>query len=153
MPPVVRRFAAAALSRRLPLLQRKTAVNGDPYLFDEKPGLSPAMVETFRGIAAENYLTFCREYMVENEDEFIFYNRQESSRTIENCAREPECLQRLCEREKNTGFFDTALISDRDRIFAFEHQRQFYGDKTKVLPHAGHHVFFRFSSLAEILDY
>lgn len=53
----------------------------------------------------------------------------------------------------NSDFFDVALISDHDRIFDLESQRQFYGNKMKILPNAKHHVFFRFSSLAEILNY
>ena len=113
------------------------------------------MVETFRGITAGNYLFFRREYMVEDKDEFILYNRQENCRTIESRTRELECLQQLYEREKTVlvPIFDAALISDHDRIFNLESQRQFYGSKMKILPNAKHHDFFRFFSLAEILNY
>lgn len=149
-------FAASAMASRLPEAGKKAAVNGNPYLFDEKYGLSSAVMDVLQHIDMDNYLDFRRQYMVETDDEFRRYNRLEVRRSMESCAGELAALQKLYEENKarlNPAYFERAVISDHDHLFALAAQKEFYGRRLRILPQSRHHVFFRFPSLRAVLDY
>ena len=133
---------------------KKVAINGNPYLFDEKLGLSKRMVDEFRSINLDNYLEFRRRYMVVNEVEFQKYNKLQSQRTIESCLLELDSLQKLYEKYKNQLLtdYDALILSDQDILFDFETQKKFYTCPIKVIPNTKHHLFFKFSSFREMLD-
>lgn len=148
-------FVASIIADRIPNLKHKIALNGNPYLFDEKKGLSAEIVNTFKQITMDNYLDFRREYMVDSDEEFELYNQLQSERSLESCQSELQKLQEFYQRyaEEINPVFDKAIISEHDKIFNFQAQQDFYGDKLYVLPETKHHVFFKFNSFEDILKY
>ena len=88
-------FVASILQKSLPPLRQKIAVNGNPYLFDEKFGLSSQTVNVFKSITLDNYLDFRRRYMVISQEEYEKYNELQSLRTLESCQLELEALQKF----------------------------------------------------------
>ena len=149
-------FIASILSSKLPLSSKKIAINGNPYLFDETFGISYKTVEIFKNINLENYLDFRRKYMVTTQDEFLKYNALESHRTIEDCLTELEYLIKLYQEKKdeiNLNFFDIAIMAKEDDFFKIDAQKIFYKNKLHVISNAKHHIFFKFKSFKEILNY
>lgn len=81
-------FVSSLLIAGLPRVRKRVAVNGNPYLFDEKLGLSARILQVLESVDLSNYLEFRRLYMVETDEEFGEYNRLQSLRSIDSCARE-----------------------------------------------------------------
>ena len=67
-------FVAALMADKIPNIRRKVAVCGNPYLFDEKLGISQATIQVFKDINLDNYLDFRRQYMTFDNEEFEKYN-------------------------------------------------------------------------------
>lgn len=146
-------FVASIMADNIPHVRQKVALCGNPYLFDEKLGISQENIRTFKAITLDNYLDFRRKYMVVTDEEYEKYNRLESLRTIESCAAELEALQKLyAERKKQINpQFDIAVAAENDLIFNLAAQKDFYQDKLRVIKNAKHHIFFRFDSFEDIL--
>lgn len=146
-------FMASILQNKIPNIVKKTAVCGNPYLFDEKLGLSPELIRIFKSITLDNYLDFRRKYMVFTDDEYEKYNKLESLRTIKSCEDELTALQKIYEEHKDkiNPVFDKVILAENDLIFDLQTQQQFYKDKVYVIKNAKHHIFFRFDSLEDML--
>lgn len=147
-------FVASILADKLPKVRQKVALCGNPYLFDEKLGISAENVRVFKGITLDNYLDFRRKYMVVSDEEYERYNKLESLRTIESCEAELASLQKLyAERKKDIDpAFDKAVVAENDLIFNLSAQRDFYKDKLQIIKNAKHHIFFRFNRFEDMLD-
>lgn len=147
-------FIASILADTLPNVRQKTAVCGNPYLFDEILGISAENIKVFKEITLDNYLDFRRKYMVFGDEEYERYNQLESLRTIESCASELDAIQRLYAEHKAhiNPVFDIAIAAENDLIFNLSAQREFYKDKLRVIPNAKHHIFFHFDSFEDMLD-
>ena len=147
-------FISSIMQDKIPHLKKKVAINGNPYLFDKKLGIPASIIKVFKEITLDNYLDFRREYMVETEEDYQRYNQLQSLRTIESCEAELISLQKLYEKYKNNikPDFDFAVMSDNDKIFNLQQQKEYYKNKVIVIPHTRHHVFFCFNSFAEILS-
>ena len=148
-------FISSLFINRFLNIKQKVAINGNPYLFDENLGLTESLVKEFKNINLNNYLQFRRKYMVETNEEFEKYNKLQSLRSIESCLLELENLQILYEKEKYNinPNFDKAIIAENDIIFKLEKQKKFYRNKIKIIPNSKHHIFFKFKTFEEILDF
>ena len=148
-------FVASVLSVGIPRLGRKIAVCGNPYLFDDDYGLSQKTIEVFRSLNLDNYLSFRREYMVESDDEYEKYNLLSSQRSFESCFAELDSLINMYASRKDgiKDDFSCALLADHDPFFLLPKQKDYYKGRFRIITDARHHVFFRFSSFAEMLAY
>lgn len=146
-------FISSIIQNKIPNLRKKVAICGNPYLFDEKLGVSQKTIDVFKSITLENYLDFRREYMVETDDEFKKYNELQSMRSIESCENELFCLQEFYKKYQNeiNPDFDTAFIAEKDILFGMAQQKDFYKEKLCKISNAKHHIFFRFKSFADFL--
>ena len=147
-------FIASIWADKLPKVRQKVAVCGNPYLFDEKQGISAENIKVFSEITLDNYLEFRRKYMVVTDEEYERYNKLESLRTIESCEDELKVLQKLYAERKGqiNPVFDKAIAAEKDLIFKLPAQKDFYKDKLQVIPNTKHHIFFKFNSFEEMLD-
>ena len=147
-------FVASILQKSFPPLRQKIAINGNPYLFDEKFGLSSQTINIFKSITLDNYLDFRRRYMVNSQEKYEKYNELQSLRSLESCQQELEALQKfyILYQKEILSDFDRAFMADHDPFFAFQAQQEFYGDKLRLISEAKHHVFFRFNSFRDILN-
>ena len=148
-------FVASILVDTLPNIRQKTAVCGNPYLFDDTLGMSKEKVNVCQEITLDNYMEFRKKYMVFNDEELERYNNFESLRTIESCKKELTALQKFYNAYKSriNPFFDKAVVAENDLIFDVQAQKDFYKDKLKVIKQARHHIFFHFNSFEEILKF
>lgn len=146
-------FVNSIFKDKIPNVRMKVAVCGNPYLFDERLGISAENIKVFKAISLDNYLDFRRKYMVVTDEEYERYNKLESLRTIESCQSELECLQRFYNKYKHdiNPVFDKALMADKDLIFKLDVQKDFYKDKIRVIKNAKHHIFFKFNSFEDLL--
>ncbi|MCQ2741407.1 MAG: DUF452 family protein [Alphaproteobacteria bacterium] len=146
-------FIASIFADNLPNVRKKVALCGNPYLFDEKLGISQATIQVFKDITLDNYLEFRRKYMVFSDEEYERYNKLESLRTIESCENELSALQQLYQDNKAQidPLFDKAIVAENDLIFDVKMQREFYKDKLQIIPQAKHHIFFRFNRFEDRL--
>lgn len=148
-------FVSSLLNAGLPRVKKRVAVNGNPYLFDENLGLSKRILNVLESVDLNNYLAFRRQYMVETDEEFSEYNRLQSLRSVESCAGELNFLKELYTARKPAvrNDFDKAVFSENEPFFNLDNQKKFYGGKIRIVAAARHHLFFKFNSFREILEY
>lgn len=148
-------FVSSLLNAGLPRVKKRVAVNGNPYLFDEDLGLSKRILNVLESVDLNNYLAFRRQYMVETDAEFSEYNRLQSLRSVESCAGELNFLKELYALRKPDirDDFDKAVFSENEPFFNLDNQKKFYDGRIKIVAAARHHLFFKFKSFEEILNY
>lgn len=147
-------FVASVMVDKIPHIEKKVALCGNPYLLDENLGLSARTLKLFKAITMDNYLEFRREYMVSTDEEYKKYNALQSLRSLESCQSELTSLENLYHEHKEeiNPHFDKALMAEDDVLFKLAAQKEFYQERLKVIPHAKHHIFFHFKSFEEILS-
>ena len=146
-------FVASILVDDIPNVRQKIALCGNPYLFDEKSGISQENIRALREITLDNYLDFRRKYMVFSDEEYERYNKLESLRSIESCENELNALEKMYREKKDAinPVFDKAIVAENDLIFKLAAQKDFYKDKLQIVKNARHHIFFRFNSFEDML--
>lgn len=133
-------------------INRKIAISGNPYLFDERLGLSNEIQDVLRNITAENADDFARNYLVKTEEEWKIFHH--SRRTLDSCKAEFENLKKIYESNKQNikDIFDIALIGENDKIFNLSVQKEFYGKRLKIIENARHNLFFRTNRYEQLLN-
>lgn len=132
-------------------IDKRVAINGNPYLFDEKLGLSKKMQNILYNITEETAEDFGKNYLVKTDTEWKGFHP--SKRTLESCKAEFDSLKKIYEQKYQNieDIYDTAFIGEDDRIFDVEIQKEFYGNKLKIVKNARHNLFFRVKSYEEFL--
>ena len=132
---------------------KKIVISGNPYLFDEYFGLSDNIQNMLRNVTVENAEDFAKNYLIKTNDEWA--NFHPSQRTIESCETELSCLKKLYQDNKQNikDIFDVALAGEEDSIFNLSAQKEFYGNRLKVIKNARHNIFFRIKNYEQIIDY
>jgi biotin synthesis protein BioG len=133
-------------------INKKIAISGNPYLFDEHFGLSKEIQEILYNITEENADEFGRNYLVKTDAEWN--NFHPSKRTLESCQEEFDCLKTIYKNKKGEikDIYDYALAGEEDPIFNVTAQKEFYGERLKVIKNARHNIFFRINSYGQIFD-
>ena len=129
---------------------KKIALSGNPYLFDEKLGLSKDIQKVLCSVTAETADDFARNYLVKTEEEWKKFHH--SKRTPESCLAEFNALKSIYENQKQNirDIYDSAYIGADDPIFNPSKQKEFYGSKLHLVENARHNLFFRIESYEEI---
>lgn len=133
-------------------INKKIAISGNPYLFDENFGLAKSIQEVLCNITEENCDDFARNYLLKTDEEYK--NFHNSRRTLESCDFEFEALKKLYKQEYNNikDTYDMALIGAEDPIFNPENQKEYYGKRLKIVQNARHNMFFRVKTYEEIIN-
>ena len=133
-------------------INKKIAIDGNPYLFDEKLGLSKEIQEVLLNITEENAQDFGRNYLVKTEEEWK--NFHNSKRTLESCRTEFEYLKNLynVNYQNIKDIYDIAYIGEYDPIFNVTAQKEFYGSRLQIVKNARHNFFFRINNYEQILS-
>lgn len=146
-------FMAQFLKNRLPAVRRAVAVNGTLELFDEKKGLSAAMVDIFKGISEDNYMDFRKEYLLETPHELELFSQNQPLRTIEDSLAELEKLKEFDETLPKTGFhFDRALVGENDCILPPANQKRAWRGYPYEMIKGSHFGFYHFKSAAALFE-
>lgn len=133
-------------------INKKIAISGNLYLFDENFGLSKSIQEVLCNITEENCDDFARNYLLKTDEEYK--NFHNSRRTLESCDFEFEALKKLYKQEYNNikDTYDMAIIGAEDPIFNPENQKEYYGKRLKIVKNARHNMFFRVKTYEEIIN-
>lgn len=134
-------------------VNKKIAIDGNPYLFDEYFGLSKDIQETLYNVTEENAEDFARNYLVKTEEEYK--NFHPARRTLESCRAEFDCLKQIYHSKKQNikDIYDYALVGENDPIFNVEAQKEFYGDRLFIVENARHNLFFRINSYEDLFRF
>lgn len=145
-------FVANLVAEKIPSIYKKIAINGNPLLFDSYYGLTPAIEKVFREISLDNYMDFRRNYLVCSEEELNFFNAHSSMRTIESCTQELDTLKALANKEFKPCSFDKVLLGEKDRIFSYKKQCEYFKDNIVTLPNCAHNVFYEIQHFEDIIS-
>lgn len=131
---------------------KKTAISGNPYLFDEYFGLSTKIQEVLCNVTEENADDFAKNYLIKTDSEYRIFHH--SKRTIESCRIEFKSLKDIYKihRQDIKDIFNKALIGDDDPIFNIATQKEFYGKRLKMIENARHNPFFKITSYEKLLE-
>lgn len=133
-------------------VNKKIALDGNPYLFDEKLGLSKEIQELLINITEENAEEFARNYLVKTEEEYK--NFHPSKRTLISCEEEFECLRKIYNSQKQNikDIYDCAIFGECDPLFNVSEQKKYYRDRIRLVQNARHNIFFRIKSFEDIFS-
>jgi len=133
-------------------IEKNIAIDGNPYLFDERFGLSKEMQDILYNITEDNAEDFAKNYLVKTDEEWK--NFHPSKRTLESCKIEFECLKKFYQdyKYKIRDIYDFALIGDEDSIFKVSEQKEFYGKRLSIIKKSRHNLFFKIHSYKQLYD-
>ena len=133
-------------------INKKIALSGNPYLFDEKLGLSCEVQELLCGITEENADDFARNYLVKTDEEWKIFHH--SKRSLKSCRAEFDSLKELYNenQDKIKDIYDIAIFGIDDKIFSIPEQKNFYGNRIKLVKNARHSLFFKIDSYEQIFE-
>ena len=131
---------------------KKVAIGGNPYLFDEKLGLSKKVIKFLKNINEENCDDFAKNSLVMTDEEYKIFNG--GTRSVESCRQELNSLEEiyLSQKENINDVYDFAIIGDSDPLFNPKSQINYYGSRCRIVPNARHNIFFRVKSYEDIFD-
>ncbi len=134
-------------------VNKKIAIDGNPYLFDEHFGLSKSIQDALYNVTEENAEDFAKNYLVKTEEEYK--NFHPARRTLESCRFEFECLKQIYRSQKQSikDIYDYALVGKDDPIFNVEAQKEIYGNRLFVIENARHNLFFRIKSYEDLFRF
>ena len=144
-------FAASVLNFDFKF-NKKIAISGNPYLFDEYFGLSKEIQNKLCSITEENAAEFAKKYLVKTVEEYK--NFRPSKRSMESCMAEFEKLKENYKEnfDKIKDIYDLAYIGGDDLIFNVQAQKEFYKERLHIVKNARHNMFYRLKSFEQILN-
>lgn len=145
-------YVAGLLKDKLPNFKKKIAINGNPYAHDTYWGLSDEVTEQFKSVSKDNVFEFRRKYLVYSDKELELLNKYQPNRSLESCVNELYALQSYFSPNYTPMSYDLAVLSDNDKIFRLDRQKEYFKNiKTKMIPNAGHFLFYKFNSFEDLL--
>ena len=134
-------------------INKKIAIDGNPFLFDEYYGLSKNMQNFLYNITEENADNFARNYLIKTKEEYN--NFHPARRTIESCRIEFDRLKEIYNENKENirDIYDLALFGAEDPIFNVSAQKEFYKDRLCLINNARHNLFFQINKFEDIFAF
>lgn len=147
-------YTSYLLKDKLPQFTKKIAINGTPFPVNDEYGIPlKPFILTLRhaktGLEGKFY-----QNIFNSEEEYARYTKTQVERTIENRVSE---LNTLYSKIKSTeisyqNYFDTAIISNNDKIIPTKNQINFWEGKAEIKTvESGHFLYYNFTSWNEIL--
>ena len=147
-------YTSYLLKDKLPKFTKKIAINGTPFPVNDEYGIPlKPFILTLRhaktGLEGKFY-----QNIFNSENEYTQYTKTQVERTIENRVSE---LNTLYSKIKSTeisyqNYFDTAIISNNDKIIPTKNQMNFWKGKADIKTvESGHFLYYNFTSWNEIL--
>lgn len=133
-------------------INKKIAISGNPYLFDEKLGLSREIQDILYNITEKNVDDFAKNYLIKTDKEWKIFHH--SKRTLESCRAEFDRLKELYKTNKHKikNIYNKAIIGEEDKIFNLTTQKEFYGKRLNIIQSARHSLFFRIKNYEQIIN-
>ncbi|MBQ3640406.1 DUF452 family protein [bacterium] len=133
-------------------INKKIALSGNPYLFDDYLGLSKEIQNILYNITEENADDFAKNYLIKTEEEWKIFHH--SKRNIASCKSEFNSLKKIYENQKQKikNIYDIALFGKEDVIFNISAQKEYYGNKLHFVENAKHNLLFKINRYEQIFD-
>jgi hypothetical protein len=151
-------FVAGVLAKNFKKKCFSLAINGTMLPIDDKYGIPPTMYQaTLDNLSELTIDKFYRRMFISKEYfEVFLLNRPE--RAVDNQKNElnklKEMIFELQIEEKNSFFFDRAIISDYDKIIPSANQLEFWKNRLDfAVIKEGHFPFYIWNSWDEVIDY
>ncbi len=134
-------------------IDKKIAISGNPYLFDEHLGLSKKIQELLYSVNENNADEFARNYLIKTDEEWEKFHH--SKRTIESCKKEFSNLKELYKTNKQNikDIYNEAIFGDDDPIFNVSSQKEYYQNRLHYIKNARHNIFFKIKNYEQIFDF
>jgi len=134
-------------------INQKIAISGNPFLFDEKLGLSKEIQDILYNITEKNADDFARNYLVKTDEEWKYFHN--SKRTLESCRKEFDKLKEfyLINKQNIKDIYDYAIMGEEDPIFNVSAQKEFYKNRLNIIKNARHNLFFRINKYEQISNF
>ncbi len=134
-------------------IDKKIALDGNPYLFDEYFGLSKEMQKILYSVNETNADEFALNFLIKTDEERK--NFRHSKRTTQSCVRELDCLKELYITNKQNikDIYDMAIFGEDDSIFNISAQKEFYKNRLHFVKNARHNIFFRIKNYKQLFDF
>ncbi len=134
-------------------INNKIAISGNPFLFDEKLGLSKEIQDILYNITEKNADDFARNYLVKTDEEWKYFHH--SKRTLESCREEFDKLKEfyLINKQNIKDIYDCAIMGEEDQIFNISIQKEFYKNRLSIIKNARHNLFFRINKYEQLLNF
>lgn len=144
-------FAASVMNFDFQI-NKAFAIDGNPYLFDEKYGLSNEIQKLLCNITVETADDFAKNYLIKTDEEWKMFHH--SKRTLESCKKEFDSLKNLyiTNKQKIKDIYDKALFGADDKLFNIKAQKDFYGQKLNLINNARHNFFFKIKNYEQIFN-
>lgn len=145
---------ASLIKDKLPKLNKKIAINGNPLAYNEYYGLRKEIVDVFLGVTQSNALDFRRQFLVYDDEEFKKFNANQSHRSFESSMEELISLKSYDNENIEPINFDISILSENDKIFFYNRQLEYWSDKSKcvTLNNCAHFPFFRLDNFDNIIE-
>lgn len=134
-------------------INNKIAISGNPFLFDEKLGLSKEIQDILYNITEKNADDFARNYLVKTDEEWKYFHH--SKRTLESCREEFDKLKEfyLINKQNIKDIYNCAIMGEEDQIFNISIQKEFYKNRLNIIKNARHNLFFRINKYEQLLNF
>ena len=144
---------ACLLQDKFPEFDKKVAVNGNPLMTDKKFGISKTIIDLMLNLNLDNCMEFISTYLIYDNQELKKFLAIPSYRPFESSKQEIIKLQEYCNLKFEPMEFDKVILSDSDKVFNPNTQKEYFKDKFVLLKNAAHHTpFLRFSSVDELFS-
>ena len=134
-------------------IDKKIAISGNPYLFDEHLGLSKNIQELLYNINENNADEFARNYLIKTDKEWAKFHH--SKRTIESCKKELNSLKELYKTNKQNieDIYNEAIFGKDEPLFNISAQKEFYKNRLHYIKNARHNIFFKIKNYEQIFNF
>ena len=134
-------------------IDKKIAIAGNPYLFDEHFGLSKKIQELLFNINENNADEFARNYLIKTDEEWEKFHP--SKRTIESCKIELNSLKELYKTNKQNikDIYNEAIFGEDEPLLNISAQKEFYQNRLHYIKNARHSIFFKIKNYEQILNF
>ncbi len=133
-------------------IDKKIAISGNPYLFDEHLGLSKEIQELLYNVNENNADEFARNYLIKTDEEWEKFHH--SKRTIESCKIELNSLKELYKTNKQNikDIYNEAIFGEDEPLLNISAQKEFYQNRLHYIKNARHSIFFKIKNYEQIFD-
>ena len=133
-------------------INKKVAISGNPYLFDENLGLSNKVQDILYNITEKTADDFAKNYLIKTDEEWEKFHH--SKRDLKSCKDEFDSLKKIYNTEKQNikDIYDFAIFGAEDKLFDITTQKEFFKNRVHLIKNARHNLFFRINTFDELLN-
>lgn len=137
---------------KLPQLKKSVAVAGTGYVIDDKYGITQKVFDLMLDSISPQVMEKFGQRMFLNINDWDKYKRIKPERDFYDVKRELEEIKKNASKVFSQRKFDSAILCEKDKIFPFSSQKNYFKNTPQTIINTGHFPFFEFKSFSEILS-